>query len=131
MSEAPSASLWAQWIVAALLILSGLLALLAGWGITRLRDYLQRMHPTALVTTGSVWCSTLAVVVYFSALHDRISLRTWLIIIMMSITVPITTLILARTDLFRRRQRSDPNMPTPLGLRPNNPSENSVPPETE
>ena len=114
MNAAPSAPLWAQGVVAALLILSGLLALLAGWGITRLRDYFQRMHPTALVTTGSAWCITLAAIVYFSTLQNSLSLRTWLVIIMMSMTVPITTLVMARTALFRRRQRQDPAMPAPL-----------------
>ncbi len=120
MNAAPSAPLWAQGVVAALLILSGLLALLAGWGITRLRDYFQRMHPTALVTTGAAWCITLAAIVYFSTLHNSLSLRTWLVIIMMSITVPITTLIMARTALFRRRQHQDPTMPAPLSGKRNN-----------
>lgn len=116
LPDMPAAPLWAQALVGLLLIASGLFALLAAWGLARLPDYFQRMHPPSLVTTGAAWCISLATIVYFSALHSRLSLKTWLIIIMLSITVPITTLMLARTALFRRRQLKDPSMPAPLAM---------------
>ncbi|MDO5652707.1 MAG: monovalent cation/H(+) antiporter subunit G [Brachymonas sp.] len=110
----PAAPLWAQCIVAVLLVISGLLALLAGWGLSQLRDYFLRMHPPAIVTSGAAWCTSLAAVVYFSALHRHLALSTWLIIILLAITVPITNMLLARAALFRRRQQGDPKMPAPL-----------------
>ena len=114
----PTAPLWVQAVVAVLLVIGGLFALLAGWGIARLRDYFHRMHPPSLVTTGSAWCTSLATIVYFSALHNHLSLKTWLVVIMLSITVPITTLMLARAALFRRRLQQDPKMPAPLATLP-------------
>lgn len=114
MPHMPHAPLWAQVIVGLLLIASGLFALLAGWGLMRLPDYFQRMHPPSLVTTGAAWCTSLATIVYFSAWHSRLSLKTWLIVILLSMTVPITTLMLARTALFRRRKLKDPSMPARL-----------------
>ena len=41
-------------------------------------------------------------------------LHPWLIIIMLSITVPVTTLLLARVALFRRRTAGDHDTPPPL-----------------
>ena len=42
--NAPATPQWAQWIVSALLVISGLLALTAGWGLARLRHFFLRMH---------------------------------------------------------------------------------------
>ena len=112
--NAPATPQWAQWIVSALLVTSGLLALTAGWGLARLRHFFLRMHPPALVATGASWCVALATIIYFSATYGRLAPSSWLSIILLSITVPITSILLARTALSRRRQQNDPAMPAPL-----------------
>jgi monovalent cation/proton antiporter MnhG/PhaG subunit len=57
----------------------------------------QRMHPPALAFSFSAWCVTLASILYFSAQDHKLSLHAWLIIIFLSITVPVTTILLARS----------------------------------
>lgn len=96
-------SLWAEIPVALLLILSGLFTLTAAIGVVRFKTFFQRMHPPALAFSFSAWCVTLASIVYFSTQDERLSLHAWLIIIFLSLTVPVTTILLARTELFRRR----------------------------
>ncbi|WP_297395688.1 Na+/H+ antiporter subunit G [Hydrogenophaga sp.] len=96
-------SLWAEIPVALLLILSGIFTLTAAIGVVRFKTFFQRMHPPALAFSFSAWCVTLASIVYFSAQDERLSLHAWLIIIFLSLTVPVTTILLARTELFRRR----------------------------
>ncbi len=96
-------SLWVEIPVALLLILSGLFTLSAAIGVVRFKSFMQRMHPPALAFSFSAWCVTLASIIYFSAQDARLSLHAWLIIIFLSITVPVTTILLARTELFRRR----------------------------
>lgn len=105
---------WAQWIVSALLVASGLFALIAGWGLMRLRHFFLRIHPPALVATGASWCVTLATSVYFSTTHGRLAPSSWLIIILLSITAPITSILLARATLFRKRQQNNPTVPASL-----------------
>ena len=107
--------LWAQIVVGCLLLLSAVLTLAAAWGVLRLRDFHERLHPPALALVGSAWCVTLASMLFFS-LHDgTLQLRAWLIIIVLSITVPITTLMLSRAALFRaRRKPSGESLPAPL-----------------
>ena len=105
---------WVEITVAVLLVASGLFTLTAAWGIVRLKDFFQRLHPPALASSGAAWCVTLASIVFFSAARDDLSLKSWLIIIILSITVPITTALLARAALFRRRQQGDTSLPSPL-----------------
>lgn len=114
MTEAP---LWVEAIVASLLILSGLFVLISAVGFLRLPEFFLRMHPPALAYTFGSWCVTLAGILYFSVLEERLTLHPWLIIIMLSMTVPVTTVLLARVALFRRRVAGVPNTP-PVLTRP-------------
>lgn len=100
-------SMWVEGAVAVLLVLSGLFALLGAMGLVRLKDYFQRMHPPALASTLGAWSVALASILYFSALKSEPVLHAWLIPILLSITVPVTTLLLARAALFRKRMAGD------------------------
>lgn len=111
--------LWIEAIVATLLVASGVLVLVAAWGLVRLKDFFQRMHPPALVFVAASWCVTLASIVFFSASSQALELRSWLIIMLLSITVPVTTVLLARAALFRGRQSGKTGLPPALQpLRP-------------
>jgi len=101
-------------IVAALLVLSGVVALTSALGLARLPDFFLRMHAPALVYTLGSWSVTLASVIYFSLVRGELALHSWLIIIVLAITAPISTVLLARAALFRERQAGQP-LPPPLG----------------
>ena len=100
-------------IVGLLLVASGMLALLAALGVLRLKDFFLRMHAPALAITLGSWTVTLASIVYFSTSPAGLSLHVWLIIILLSITAPVTTVLLARAGLFRQRRAGD-DLPPPL-----------------
>ena len=104
----------AEWLVAALLLASGALALTAALGLTRLPDFFQRMHAPSLANTLGAWAVALASVVHFSLLERRLSLHVLVVNALLAITAPVTTVLLARAALFRRRQAGDP-LPPPLG----------------
>jgi multicomponent K+:H+ antiporter subunit G len=105
---------WAEAMVAALLVSSGVFVLISAVGFVRLPDFFLRMHPPALAYTFGSWSVTLAGILYFSMVESRAVLHPWLIIIMLSITVPVTTLLLARVALFRRRTAGAADTPPPL-----------------
>jgi multicomponent K+:H+ antiporter subunit G len=92
-------------IVSLLLLLSGALVLTAATGLWRLPEFALRMHAPALANTLGTWSVTLASVVYATASSERLALHHWAIIILLAITVPITTALLARADLFRGRAK--------------------------
>ena len=114
MSALPALS---ELVVAVLLVASGLVVLVAALGLWRLPDFFLRMHAPALASTLAAWIVTFASIVHFSTRGGGLALHVWLIIIVLSITAPITTILLARAALFRRRQAGDP-LPPPLLRRP-------------
>lgn len=105
---------WVEAVVAALLVMSGVFVLISAIGFLRLSDFFLRMHPPALAYTFGSWCVTLAGCLYFSMAESRVVLHPLLIIILLSMTVPVTTLLLARVALFRRRAAGMAETPPPL-----------------
>ncbi|NML15754.1 monovalent cation/H(+) antiporter subunit G [Azohydromonas caseinilytica] len=101
-------------VVAALLLFSGVVVLAAALGLRRLPDFFLRMHAPALASTLAAWIVTLASIVHFSAQEGGLSLHVWLIIIVLSITAPVTTMVLARAALFRHRQAGHQEVPPAL-----------------
>jgi multicomponent K+:H+ antiporter subunit G len=106
--------LWVEAVVALLLVLSGVFVVISAVGFSRLQDFFLRMHPPALAYTFGSWCVTLAAALYFSMLDARLALHPLLIIIMLCMTVPVTTVLLARVALFRRRTAGAADTPPPL-----------------
>jgi multicomponent K+:H+ antiporter subunit G len=104
---------WSDILVALLLLASGVVVLAAALGLWRLPDFFARMHAPALASTLAAWSVTLASILHFSARTGELSLHVWLIIIILSITAPVTSIVLARAALFRRRKSGD-ELPPPL-----------------
>ncbi|UCR85252.1 Na+/H+ antiporter subunit G [Pseudomonas chlororaphis] len=107
MNAVSELSWWIEVPVAILLVLGSAFALIGAIGIVRMKDYFQRMHPPALASTLGAWCVALASILYFSGMKSAPVLHAWLIPILLSITVPVTTLLLARAALFRKRMAGD------------------------
>lgn len=103
-------------IVAVLLLASGAIVLVAALGLWRLPDFFLRMHAPALASTLAAWIVVFASIVHFSSRGTGMALHPWLIIIVLSITAPVTTIILARAALFRCR-RAGEALPPPLPRR--------------
>lgn len=108
---------WVEAIVAGLLVASGVFVVISAVGFLRLPGFFTRMHPPALAYTLGSWTVTLAGILYFSALESRPVLHPWLIIILLSLTVPVTTVLLARVALFRRRVAGHADTPPSLSPR--------------
>jgi multicomponent K+:H+ antiporter subunit G len=100
-------------LVSALLLVSGAAALIAALGLLYLPDFFLRMHAPGLVYSLASWSVTLASILHFTNKPDELSLHVWLIIILLSIGVPVTTVLLARAALFRGREAGEP-LPKPL-----------------
>jgi len=113
----PGLSLWIEVPVALLLGTSGIFALGAAIGIVRFKTFFQRMHPPALAFSLAAWCVALATILYFSAQDEKLALHAWLITIFLALTTPVTTILLARTELFRRRQHDSGSEEVPVSLR--------------
>ncbi|MDR0182072.1 Na+/H+ antiporter subunit G [Lysobacter arvi] len=105
---------WVELVVALLLVCSGVFVVIAATGFLRFPGFFLRMHPPALTYTLGSWCVALAGAAYFSTLEGRLALHPLLIPLFLAITVPVTTLLLARVALFRRRRAGTPDTPPSL-----------------
>jgi len=101
-------SLWVEVVVGTLLLISGLLVLTGAVGLLRLKSFFQRLHAPAISASLGVWSVALASIVYFTARESRLELKAWLILILMAITVPVTTSLLARASLLRQQEQAPP-----------------------
>ena len=105
-------------LVAVLLLASGVAAFTGALGLLRLPDFFTRMHAPALAYTAASWSAALATVLHFSGHEGALSLRAWSIIVLLAITAPITTVLLARAGLFRGRAAGADLPPPPGAARP-------------
>lgn len=110
MNEVP---MWVEAVASVLLLASGLATLAAGAGLVRLPGLFLRLHAPALVGTFATWAVALAAVVYLSATEGVPVLQSLAIPAVLAVTMPFTTVLLARASLFRKRQ-DGANIPPPL-----------------
>ena len=98
-----SMPLWIEALVALLLVGSGLSAVTGAIGLIVLKNFFLRMHPLALAYSLATWLVALSSIIYFSVLESQLTVRTWTVVILLTITMPVTTILLARVALFRSR----------------------------
>lgn len=87
---------------AALLVLSGaLLAFIGSLGLLRLKSFYERVHPPTMGTTLGTGFILVGSILYFSALESRPVLHEILIGIFMTVSTPVTYMLLVRAALHR------------------------------
>lgn len=94
---------WAA-ILTALLVLSGAaLALTGAIGLLRFRTFYERVHAPTLGATLGLGCILIASMVYFSVSETRPVVHEILIGLFVTVTTPVTMLMLTQATLYRDR----------------------------
>ena len=96
--------LWAEVLIAVLVLGGSIVALLGSLGLMRLKSYFERVHSPSIIATMGCWLIMWATFVFFSATGQGLALHALLIAIFIAVTVPITTIFLMRAALFRARR---------------------------
>jgi multicomponent K+:H+ antiporter subunit G len=96
--------LWAEIVVAALVLAGAALALLGSFGLLRLPTFFERIHLPAIIATMGCWCVMWGTVLFFSVQQGDLAIFPILTAVFIAITVPIPTIFLMRASLFRARQ---------------------------
>lgn len=84
-----------------LLIAGAAITLTGSLGLLRLGNFYQRVHAPTLGTTLGTTCIALASIIYFSALASRPVVHELLIIVFITVTTPISLMVLVRVAVFR------------------------------
>jgi multicomponent K+:H+ antiporter subunit G len=101
MNEGPEISVLSGMLVATLLIGGAAITLIGSLGLLRLRSFYERVHAPTLGTTLGTACVAVASMIYFSALGSRPVLHELLIVVFVTMTTPISLVILVRAAVFR------------------------------
>lgn len=96
MSSVPELPLWADAMVALLLLLGAGLTLIGTIGLLRLPNFYQRVHPPTLGMTMGAFFVILASMLCFSVLQSRLVLHELLIGMLLLLTAPVTLVILVQ-----------------------------------
>lgn len=111
MIAAPDLPNWAA-IFVALLTLAGAIITLAGAvGLVRFNTFYDRLHPPTLGSSGGTILLVFASILCFSILNTRISVHEVLIGLFVTLTTPVTFILLARASLYRDRIEGNAGVP--------------------
>lgn len=102
---------WAAWLVVALALAGAGFSLVGAVGLIRLRTFYERVHAPTLGATLGMALILAASIVYFSVTESRPVLRDLLIGLFLTVTTPVTLILLSRAAAFR--DRSEGNMDAP------------------
>ncbi len=111
MNHVADFPLWVAWLVAAFLFIGAGLTLTGSFGLYRLRNFYDRIHAPTLGTSWGTAAIVLASIIYFSALQSRLVFHDILIGIFVTITTPVTFMLLGRAALYRDRSENNPEVP--------------------
>lgn len=103
MIQAPDLPLWAAIVVGLSVLLGAIVTLIGVIGLLRMETFYDRVHPPTLGMTLGTGFILLASITCFSVLQSRPVLHEVLIAIFVTITTPITLMLLARAALYRDR----------------------------
>ena len=111
MSAAPDLPEWAAWLTAVLLVLGAFITLTGAIGLARFKTFYERVHAPTLGATLGTGFILLGSIVCFSVLQSRPVLQEILIGVFVTVTTPVTLILLARAALYRDRVEGRADVP--------------------
>jgi multicomponent K+:H+ antiporter subunit G len=112
MSEVP---VWVAVVVGALSVLGGLFTFLGCIGMARFNSFYARVHAPTLGTSMGCIAISLASAIYFTVSGQRPAVHEVLILMFVSVTTPVTLMLLARAALYRDRSEHNGDVPNEVG----------------
>lgn len=122
MIQAPDLPLWAAIIVGFCVLLGAVITLIGAVGLVRMGSFYERVHPSTLGMTLGTAFILLASITCFSVMQSRPVVHEVLIAIFVTITTPITLMLLARAALYRDRSEGAQDVPSDLAQTKNSQS---------
>jgi len=106
--------LWAAILVSASVLIGAVLTLIGAIGLTRVASFYQRIHMPTLGTSFGAIGILLASAILSTIREERFIAHEVLIFIFVSVTTPVTLMLLARAALHRDRVEGSKEVPAAL-----------------
>ncbi len=103
MIQAPDLPLWAAILVGLLVLAGAAFTLIGAIGLVRFKTFYERVHPPTIGTTLGTMLIILGSVICYSVLQSRLLLHEVLIALFVTLTTPVSLMLLARAAIYRDR----------------------------
>jgi multicomponent K+:H+ antiporter subunit G len=113
MMGAPELPVWAAVLVAVFVLAGAGMALIGSIGLWRLDSFYARVHAPTLGATLGAGGILLGSMICFSVLETRPVVHEVLIGIFLTLTTPVTLMLLTRAAFHRDRADNSPDVPGP------------------
>lgn len=110
---------WVALLVSAFLVIGAGLTLVGTIGFARLPTFYERIHAPTLGTSWGTGGIVMASMIFFTVLSTRPVVHEILIGIFVTVTTPVTLMLLARAALYRDRAEGSGNVPAHPARRAN------------
>jgi len=114
MTHAADLPAWAALLASFLVLLGAGFTLVGAIGLVRLKTFYDRLHAPSLGATWGAAGILLASILFFSVLQSRPVLHEILIAVFLTVTTPVTLMLLARAALYRDRSEKVADLPPPI-----------------
>lgn len=111
MIQAPDLPLWAAILAAILVLAGGGITFIGSLGLIRMKTFYDRVHSPTMGTTGGTALILLASICVMSVAQSRFGVQEILIFFFVSLTTPVTLMLLARAALYRDRVEGNEEVP--------------------
>lgn len=102
---------WAALLTALLVVVGSGLTLVGSLGLLRLETFYQRLHAPTLGTTLGTGAILIGSMVFFSVLGTRPVLHEILIAVFVTVTAPVSFILLLRATRHRGTEQNPPSAP--------------------
>ncbi len=123
MIQAPDLPTWAALIVGFLVLTGAAITLLGAAGLLRLGSFYERVHAPTLGATSGMAAILAASALCFSVLQTRPVIHEILIALFVTLTTPVTLMLLARAAIYRDRSEASANVPADPAIKPRGPDD--------
>jgi len=100
-----------SWAAGGLVLLGALLAFLGSLGLLRLKTFYERVHAPTMGTTLGTGLILIGSMLHFSGIEGRAVVHEVLIGVFMTLTTPVTYLLLVRAALHRDQAKEEATSP--------------------
>ncbi|OCJ07974.1 cation:proton antiporter [Rhizobium sp. AC44/96] len=111
MYSAADIPVWVAAVVAFFLLLGAALALIGSIGLLRLPTFYERIHAPTLGTSWGIGGIMVGSMLFFSVASSRLAVHEILIGVLVTVTTPVTLMMLARAALHRDRVENNGKAP--------------------
>lgn len=103
--------LWASILVSILVVLGAALTLVGTYGLLRFSSFYARVHAPTLGTSMGAVLIAAGSILYFSLAGGRPLFHEVLIVVFVTVTTPVTLMLLTRAALYRDRAERKEGIP--------------------